>query len=89
MQIMKDINDSNITQTLEIAETLDTDLDIEVQTLLSYIYSSKYGYILSETVFNIPIANIIAAVLSLLFFLFFNRKIFTRFSYYNSTTISR
>jgi MscS family membrane protein len=73
---MKDINDSNITQTLEIAETLDTDLDIEVQTLLSYIYSSKYGYILSETVFNIPIANIIAAVLSLLFFLFL-RKIFT------------
>ncbi len=85
---MKDINDSNITQTLEIAETLDTDLDIEVQTLLSYIYSSKYGYILSETVFNIPIANIIAAVLSLLFFLFL-RKIFTRFSYYNFTTISR
>ncbi len=39
MQIMKDINDSNITQTLEILETLDTDLDIEVQTLLSYIYT--------------------------------------------------
>jgi len=72
---MKDINESNITQTVEIAKKLDTNLDIQVQTLLSYIYNSKYGYILSETIFNIPIANIIASILSLLFFLFL-RKLF-------------
>jgi MscS family membrane protein len=72
---MKDINESNITQTVEIAKKLDTNLDIQVQTLLSYIYNSKYGYILSETLFNIPIANILASVLSLIFFLFL-RKLF-------------
>ncbi len=72
---MKDINDSNITQTVEIAKKFDTDLDVQVQSLLNYIYNTKYGYILSETLFDIPIANILASILSLLFFLFL-RKLF-------------
>jgi len=72
---MNDINETNITQTVEIAKKLDTNLDIQIQTLLSYIYNSKYGYLLSETLFEIPIANIVASILSLLFFLFL-RKLF-------------
>ncbi len=40
---MKDINDSNITQTVEIAKKFDTDLDVQVQSLLNIYTYQKYG----------------------------------------------
>ncbi|HHB95223.1 MAG TPA: mechanosensitive ion channel family protein [Campylobacterales bacterium] len=69
--------DSNITQTEELIKQIDVNLDTKVQTLLSYVYNSEYGKILSSTLFDIPIANIIASILSLLFFLFL-RNMFTK-----------
>ncbi len=38
---MKDINDSNITQTVEIAKKFDTDLDVQGSVSPKYIYNTK------------------------------------------------
>jgi len=69
--------ESNITQTEELIKQIDVNLDTKVQTALSYVYNSEYGNFLSYTFFDIPIANIIAAILSLLFFLFL-KNMFTK-----------
>ncbi|MCK4440649.1 MAG: mechanosensitive ion channel family protein, partial [Sulfurovaceae bacterium] len=69
--------DNNLTQTEELIKHIDVNLDTKVQTLLSYIYNSEYGQFLSYTFLGIPIANIIASILSLLFFLFL-RNMFTK-----------
>ncbi|NOZ89784.1 MAG: mechanosensitive ion channel family protein [Epsilonproteobacteria bacterium] len=74
---MNENNDSNITQTEQLIKQIDVDLDTKVQTALGYIYNSEYGSFLSRTIFDIPLANIIAALLSLLLFLYL-RKMFTK-----------
>jgi len=68
--------ENNTTQSEQIIETLDLHLDWYTQTLLSYLYNSKYGEFFSYTIFNIPIANILSAFFALFFFLFL-RKLFT------------
>jgi len=65
---MKDINDSNITQTVEIAKKFDTDLDVQVQSLLNIYTYQKYG---------IPYLR-----WGLLFWLYPDRPIIFRHSYY-------
>jgi len=74
---MGENNDTNITQTEELIKQIDVDLDTKVQTILSYLYNSEYGVFLSYTFFGVPLANILASILSLIFFLYL-RKMFTK-----------
>jgi len=74
---MNETNETNITQTEQLIKQIDVDLDTKVQTALSYLYNSEYGIFLSYTIFDIPLANIIASLLSLLLFLYL-RKMFTK-----------
>ena len=57
--------------TLNVIDDLDMDLDTVVQTLLAPAYD-RFP-VLSETLFNIPLANIFAAILIFLFFLALRR----------------
>jgi len=74
---MSENNDTNITQAEQLIKQIDVDLDTKVQTILSYLYNSEYGVFLSYTFFGVPIANILASILSLIFFLYL-RKMFTK-----------
>jgi MscS family membrane protein len=73
---MNENNDSNITQTEKIIESLDLELEDYTQEFLAQLYSSRYGDYLAETYFGVPLANLITAFLALFFFLFL-RKLFT------------
>jgi MscS family membrane protein len=73
---MNENNDSNVSQTEKIIETLDLELEDSTQEFLAQLYSSEYGSYLAQTYFGIPLANLIAAFLALFFFLFL-RKMFT------------
>ena len=66
--------DSNATDTLNILDGLDMGIHTTVQDLLAPVYE-KFP-ILAHTVFDIPFANLIAAILVFLFFLAL-RKFFT------------
>ena len=70
------LDDPIIDTTEQIIETLDMNLEDHTQELLAQLYNSEYGVYLVKTIFHIPIANIIAAVVALFFFLFL-RKMFT------------
>jgi len=73
---MNENNDSNITQTEKIIDTLDLQLGDQTQILLAQLYNSEYGSYLTQTYFGIPLANLIAGFLAIFFFLFL-RKMFT------------
>ena len=73
---MNENNDSNITQTEKIIDTLDLELEDRTQIFLAQLYNSEYGSYLAQTYFGVPLANLIAAFLALFFFLFL-RKMFT------------
>ena len=68
--------ENNISKTEQIIETLDLNLEDHTYTLLTPLYKSEYGSYLTQTFFDIPLGNIIAAFLALCFFLFL-RKMFT------------
>lgn len=67
--------DNNITQTHEIIKQLDINFFPQVQRGLNFIYRHEDGTFFSQLIFNIPVGNILGAVLSLLFFLML-RKLF-------------
>jgi len=67
--------ENNSTHTKEIVEQLDINFFPQIQNLLNHLYNSSYGSYINELYFNIPLANIIAALLSLCFFLML-RKLF-------------
>ncbi len=70
----KEIIDINTTKTLNVIDGIDMDLAISVQQMLSPLYE-KYPF-LAFTILDIPIGNLIAAVLVLLFFIML-KKLFT------------
>ena len=71
-----DVNttDLNATEALNVIDDLDMDLDTTVQKLLIPVYENYPA--LANTIFDIPLANLIAAVLVFLFFMVL-REFFT------------
>ncbi len=76
MPTVQEVED-NATQALNVIESLDIGLFPIMQGWLAPIYSSKYGSFFQQTIFDIPIANFILAILVFLAILFL-RKIFTK-----------
>ena len=68
--------EENATQALNVIEDLDMGLAPVVQNWLTPLYTSKYGPFFQQTLFDIPLANLILAILVFLFILLL-RKIFT------------
>jgi len=68
--------EENATQALDVLEDLDMGFADVVQNWLIPIYTSKYGSFFQQTLFDIPLANFILAILVFLFILLL-RKIFT------------
>jgi len=68
--------ENNTTQTLDVIEDLDMGLAEVVQGWLSPVYTSEYGSFFQQTIFDIPLANLILAILVFLFILVL-RKFFT------------
>ena len=68
--------EENATQALNVIEDLDMGLAPVVQNWLTPLYTSKYGSFFQQTLFDIPLANLILAILVFLFILLL-RKIFT------------
>ncbi len=68
--------EANATQALNVIEDLDMGLAPVVQNWLTPLYASKYGSFFQQTLFDIPLANLILAILVFLFILGL-RKIFT------------
>jgi len=66
----------NETQALDVIEDLDLGLAEVVQSWLTPLYTSKYGSFFQQTIFDIPLANLILAILVFIFILGL-RKIFT------------
>jgi MscS family membrane protein len=69
-------NELNATQALNVIEDLDMGLAEVVQNWLTPVYASEYGSFFQQSLFDIPLANFILAVLVFLFILVL-RKIFT------------
>jgi MscS family membrane protein len=59
-----------------IINNLDVDLYRSIQPWLNKLYAGKYSEYFAINIFGIPLANLIAAILAFLFFLFL-RKVFT------------
>ncbi len=68
--------EENATRTLNVLEDLDMGIAPIVQNWLTPLYTSEYGPFFQQTLFDIPLANFILAVLVFLFILLL-RKIFT------------
>jgi MscS family membrane protein len=68
--------EENATEALNVIEDLDMGLAPIVQNWLTPLYASKYGPFFRQTLFDIPLANFILAILVFLFILLL-RKIFT------------
>jgi len=68
--------ENNTTQALDVIEDLDMGLAEVVQGWLSPVYTSEYGSFFQQTIFDIPLANLILAIL-VFFFVLGLRKIFT------------
>jgi MscS family membrane protein len=69
-----DANDTNLTVALDTLGNIDRDLWMRIQAWLSSVYEAYP--IMSETLFGIPLANLLAAIAVFLFFLLL-RHIFT------------
>jgi len=68
--------EENATQALDVIEDLDMGLAPIVQDWLTPLYTSKYGSFFQQTLFDIPLANFILAIL-VFFFVLALRKFFT------------
>jgi len=71
------IVERNITEQTNLISSMDMDVPNTVQPLLNQLYSGEYGQFWSYMLFDIPMANILAAIGVFLFFLLL-RKIFTK-----------
>ena len=71
------IVERNITEQTNLISSMDMDVPNTVQPLLNQLYSGAYGQFWSYILFDIPMANILAAIGVFLFFLLL-RKIFTK-----------
>jgi len=60
----------------EVIDGLNIDLYHSIQPWLNKLYSGRYSEYFSMTLFGIPLANLIAAILAFMFFIFL-RKVFT------------
>ncbi len=73
------MTDNNITHTQEITqemiETFDINFASQIQTILNQAYQGEYGSFFVKSFFDIPLGNILASIISLLFFLLL-RKLF-------------
>ena len=72
---MPETTEQNATQSLQVIDSLDTDIIVNVQTQLAPLYD-RYPF-LTEDYFGIPLANLIAATLIFLLMLGL-RKVFTK-----------
>jgi len=75
-----DINisaEQNLTDTLNVVDGLDMGLAQDIQNLLIPLYTSRFGEFFQQTIFEIPLANLILAILVFVFILLL-RKLFTR-----------
>ncbi len=72
----QNMTDQNLTKALNVIDNLDMGLAPIVQEWLTPIYTSKYGDFFQQIIFDIPLANLILAILVFLFILVL-RKIFT------------
>lgn len=68
--------DNNESERLNVIDELDMGLDSTAQELLIPIYNSKYGDFFASSIFGIPLAQLLAAIIVFLFFMLL-RKIFT------------
>ena len=67
------MDENNSSQTEEIIDKIDVNFVPQVQDLLNQLYQKPELSILSESYFNIPLGNMLAAILSLIFFLSLRR----------------
>jgi len=72
----QNMTDQNLTQALNVIDNLDMGLAPVVQGWLTPVYTSRYGDFFQQIIFDIPLANLILAILVFLFILGL-RKIFT------------
>ncbi len=69
--------DLNLTQkSLEMMDNLDETLAVQIQQLLNPVYTSRYGAFFQQTIWDIPIANLLLAVV-VFFLVLMLRKFFT------------
>ena len=71
------MNEHNTTQTEEIIKQFDINFFPKIQRILNDFYQHPYASNFSELYFDIPLGNILTAILSLFFFLFL-RKLFAK-----------
>ncbi|AKF24381.1 mechanosensitive ion channel protein MscS [Sulfurovum lithotrophicum] len=69
--------EQNLTSTLNVVDNLDMGLAQDIQNQLIPLYTSKYGAFFQQMIFDIPLANLLLAILVFLFILVL-RKVFTR-----------
>ena len=69
--------DHNTTENVHLINSLDMDVPGIVQPFLNRLYSGEYGPFWATTLWGIPIANLLAAIVVFVLFLLL-RKIFTR-----------
>ena len=76
--VVAKVTDTNLTETLNVIDGLDMGMAPLIQGWLSPLYSSKYGEFFQQNIFDVPLANLILAILVFLFIMGL-RKVFTLF----------
>jgi len=69
--------EQNLTNVLNVVDGLDMGYAQDIQNLLIPLYTSRYGEFFQQTIFGIPLANLLLAIFVFLFILLL-RKFFTR-----------
>lgn len=69
--------EQNLSVALNVVDGLDMGLAQDIQNQLTPLYTSKYGAFFQQMIFDIPLANLLLAILVFLFILLL-RKVFTR-----------
>ena len=69
--------EQNLTNVLNVVDGLDMGYAQDIQNLLIPLYTSRYGDFFQQTIFDIPLANLLLAIFVFLFILLL-RKFFTR-----------
>jgi len=68
--------DQNLTHIVNVIDNVDLGLASKIQEILNPIYTSKYGEFFQHTIFGIPLANLIFALLVFIFIMVL-RQVFT------------